>query len=233
MLKVTGFTAALLFCTVQAGANPPEPASLPPAPDKSVKGLSEAVYLQLYKSFGGAGSAEDAKARAEALQTAIRADNVVDAAEADLLSEMIQPNVASISVAPPSARYQPYIVLSATGVAAKVLRQTLRPLTALRKARDGGKDGWALLFATYRRDAQGEADALEVLGERLTELAEQSNQANRFQPFRTGITGYYVFTTATDGGRKFLHRAAAQADKEVADKLPEFLYNWIDRPVAP
>ena len=122
--------------------------------------------------------------------------------------------------------------LPLSGEAQQVLVLAIDP--ALETAWASTRHGWGELLAKAGSDR---AHVKRYLVTKLTEKANESNVANRYKPFRDLISELHVDAALAPGSdpaaaRALLFEAAQETDRAVGDKLPDFLYNWVNPPAT-
>lgn len=208
-------------------------AAAQPLPDGEVNGLNQDVFATLQRLQVRSLSSLDL-AGARDVAAAVALDGKIDAAERDLLEELTQRNVRTVSIGRGAAPAgdQRVMLYPASGEARQVLVLAIDP--ALETAWASPRHGWGELLA---RAATDRAHVRRYLVVKLTERASESNMANRYKPFRDLISELHVDAGLAPGSdaqaaRALLFEAAQETDRAVADKLPDFLYNWVNPPAA-
>ena len=194
--------------------------------NQSVFATLQRLQVQSLSSLDVAGAREVA--------AAVALDGKVDSAERDLLEELTQRNVRTVSigrgVAP--AGDQRVMLYPTSGEAQQVLVLAIDP--ALETAWASTRHGWGELLAKAGSDR---AHVKRYLVTKLTEKANESNVANRYKPFRDLISELHVDAALAPGSdpaaaRALLFEAAQETDRAVGGKLPDFLYNWVNPPAT-
>lgn len=169
------------------------------------------------------------------LRTAMHQDGKVDSVEADLLSEMTQSQFRSITVTQAGAAADaPKVVMyPVSGNTKLVLRETLLPSLDLDQAWSNGAAGWRAMVREAGKDQTQQLRVGAFVQARVADAWEQSSTTNGFKPLRDLLTRTYGFnnsgaTTAEAAlGRKLLLDAANQTDRNAGDRMPDFLYSWL------
>ncbi len=210
------------------------PAAAAGAPDGNVDGLSPAVLDSIYaiKSHNP-GPLSDADA--QLLADAIQRDGSVDPAEADLLRELTQDRVRSITFTQDGVRVpvgHELVLFPASGKASQILKDVLYSPADLTAAWAKPNHGWIELLARYRLGSEYEQDVVDFVESRLGEQWALSSMANSMKPIRNLVGDCYDASMKAGGenvetGRVLLFRAMRQLDERNGDKVPDFLYNWV------
>lgn len=176
------------------------------------------------------------------LQAALLKDGKIDAAEADLLNELTQPQIRTINVSREGAApTDPALVTGTTaGQAKKIYFETLFPAEGLAASLAKGESEWKALIISARTNDEREAQITRALAEKLEQPLKESSKANAYKPVALAITQYYNWTVAAGpdpdtviAGRILVYRAAYTADMKADNVMPDFLYNWLKNPPKP
>jgi len=94
-----------------------------------------------------------------------------------------------------------------------------------------GQAGWNSILAEYKKNPEQEARVLNFVQGKVAEQWEVSNLKNGYKPLRDLIGKYYGYSNSagsdTNVGRTLLYRACNGVDRNAADAMPDFLYNWV------
>ncbi|MEY4270206.1 MAG: hypothetical protein RLZZ58_1422 [Pseudomonadota bacterium] len=233
-------TAGMMFDPARAQNSEPLPSVVKevtrPIADGKVAGLNAAtfaVFQNIKKRNPGAFTEVDAME----LKRAVMADGKIDAAERDLLGELTNSQFRSITVTPEGAVLKPpatppkVISYPVSGNAKRVLLDTLNPPADLAREWDGGAAGWNNIIRAYAQSATEEVRVVNFVAGKLGQQWELSNLANGYKPLRDVIGQRYGFSNSAgsnaDVGRAILYKAMNQVDRNAADAVPDFLYNWV------
>lgn len=214
---------------VQADAQPKiaDPALV----DGKVDGLNTESYgeFQRLKQVGRDRAFTDLDA--QLLKTAMLRDKKVDDVEADLLRELTQSQFRSIAVTKEGSSTEKITTFPTSGNTKKILLEILHPPLDLAKAWTQDSAGWNNMIKTYNKDAAEQARVTNFLVGRLGEDWAASNMANGYKPLRDRIGKLYGYSNSqgsdANSGKSLLYKAMLQLDRREADKIPDFIYNWV------
>lgn len=229
-----GFVPATLL-TATVGATPLL-AATPPAPvviDGRVNDLSPAVFAEL-KLVRQRNPNSLNQVDAQQIATAIRKDGKIDAAEADLLTEMTQSQIRIIRIyaagmAPTSDQFVQ--TLPAAGNAKRVLLNVLNPVPDLAAEWAKPNHGWDVVVTDYKSSPEREAKVLAFVTEELAKKWEVSNAGNSYKLLRDEIARLYGLGNSpmvdSAASRNLLYRAMSTLDSNATGVVPDLWYNWI------
>ncbi|MGV3524383.1 MAG: hypothetical protein ACO1RX_09165 [Candidatus Sericytochromatia bacterium] len=172
------------------------------------------------------------EAGAQELKTAILKDNNIDANEQDLLNELTQDKVKSISVYAEGIANPVAVTYSATGRSKAILESMGNPQENLSALWSQGQAGYKRLTEIYARSPSDAKKVTDFVAGKLQSAWDQSNMGNGYKPLRDLIGSTYGFATSNTGesvtqGRNLLHASMKQVDQQANDRIPDFLYNWV------
>jgi hypothetical protein len=171
------------------------------------------------------------EAQAMQLRGALLRDQTLDDQELDLLQELTQSQFRGINVTPTGAEITKVVTHPTSGMAKKVLQETLMPRLNLNAAWAQGNAGWNEITKASKFNALEETRVVNFVAGKLEAEWDKSNQGNGYKPLRDLISQLYGYTgtpgSDANGGRAVLYKANKQVDAKVNDKVPDFLYNWI------
>lgn len=199
--------------------------------DGRVSGLNKDVFQTLQnikKTNAGALSEADAKA----IQTAINKDGKIDSAEQDLLTELTQSNLRSITIQSADAPAQSVVFSTTSGKTRSVLQETQVSTAQLNKLASQGADGIQELTKIYQRSPADAERVVNALAKEGLAAWDKSSVTNAYKPLAQMISASYSGINKMTGqdntdARWMLHRAIKQIDTQKSDAIPDFLYNWI------
>jgi len=118
-----------------------------------------------------------------------------------------------------------------SGNAKRVLQEVLNPPLDMSQAWGNGQTGWNSILAEYKKNPEQEARVLNFVQGKVAEQWALSNIKNGYKPLRDLIGRYYGYSNSagsdTNVGRALLYRACNGVDRNAADAMPDFLYNWV------
>lgn len=206
--------------------SPPTPTS---APDGKVSELNSPTFKAL----------ADIKKRnptpltekdVQELKTAILADGAVDAAERDLMEELVQTRVRGIVVTEVAQPDQKVWLFPVSGASQNLLEEVLSPPLDLSEEWGKGAAGYATMVAYCQKHPKREPRVLEFVRQKLAERWRESNVENAYKPWRDQFSEIYRWATACQENSRFaqalLYVAARQLDQAESDKIPDFLYKF-------
>ncbi len=209
------------------------PAAATPAPDGVVTGLNAPVFASL----------SGIKARSPSILTetdvrelaaAINKDGTIDPVEEDLLAELTQNRIRSVTITRQRARDtdRPVVLFPQSGNRARMLKEVLSPRLDLSAQWAKPDHGWVTLLGEFQREPSYQPALVDFVAARLGEQWALSNMANAYRPLRDDISKCYDMTMRAGGtnvsaGRILLFGAMDQLDRKQQDRVPDFLYNWI------
>ena len=233
--------AAGLLLQAQGAPSPPGAAIsariVPPppitAPDGRVRGLNSAAFARLVEIRKGQPGAINA-ASAAAIRDAVKADGKLDSVERDLIDELLQPVIRSITVTEAGTVRPPrdVVLFPVSGPSLRLLVEFVDPPFDYASAWTRGAAGWGEIVRDFARGGQHERAAQDFVAARLGESWKLSNLGNAYKPLRDRFGQLYSWSAALHGdqvapGRWILFNAMAQLDREQADNVPDFLYTWV------
>jgi len=150
-----------------------------------------------------------------ALKAAILSDQVIDEGERDLLQELVQTPLRSISVTDT-------VCYSASGACRHTLLEVLT--TGMPELWQNG--GYSRLVAHAKEFPQRQSDVVFFVEQKLLPVWKESNRENAFKPIRGAIGELY---SASDQllGREILFQACQLLDQDAEHRMPDFLYKWV------
>lgn len=203
----------------------------PASADGRVANLNAVAFdaLQTIKrKNSGSLTLEDALA----LRNAIIKDDQVDAAEADLLSEMTQATFRNITVTKVGTADKVTTFPTVTQ-ANTVLCQTLNPQLNLDASWAAGAPGWRDIVLESNGSAAELQRIAAFVQARVDEAWQAGDAGNGYKPLRTLISQRYGFTKTSgltpeqmEQARKLMIDACRAVDGKVHDQIPDALYQW-------
>ena len=198
--------------------------------DGRVAGLKQSTFdtlRELRRTNPGAFTQADARRLAGTIQE----DGQFDDAERDLLEELTQSHFRKILVTCADSSSEGVSMYPTSGEAKRILQLTLKPPAKLDEAWEEGQEGWTRILTAYRTSPDEEARVLSYVQEKLNQAWAESNPDNGYKPFRDSLTLHYGYSSKPGSdlitGRSILYKAARSLDTQKADKIPDFLYNWV------
>ena len=91
--------------------------------------------------------------------------------------------------------------------------------------------GFAEIVAYAAKSGKNEEQVIKLLQAKFAEQWKLSSNANAYQPLRAVLSKTIEWTNApgveNPRAKKILHAAMSRLDKADDDKVPDFLYSWL------
>lgn len=171
------------------------------------------------------------EAEAVEIRRLILADGKVDAAEDDLIRELVSPHVRAITISPRGGRGDAVVLGTQSGKPRAQLEGILLERYD-RYWQDRNGAGWKELVREAGKSKTDHDRILYHLAKPATDIALQSTAANAYKPVRDMISGIFgannpLPAADQERGRRLLYGIMVAVDANMAGELPDFLYNWI------
>ena len=173
------------------------------------------------------------QAEAKNIRTSVLQDGKIDQNEASLLKALTKDSGEVNVSAAQTADFSPSdLKFGAVKGKAKEVVETLTKPSDLNKLWDQGAEGWKKIIDLSTLSPESKSNITKFTANKLYSSWQKSNVYNMYKPLRDDLAQAYNTVKNSDSetlnqGRELLHDAMKMIDNKIDDKVPDYLYNWL------
>lgn len=229
---VTWAAALALLAPLPAPAAEPAPA---PTHDASMQVDQQVLDVILKARQRGSTLLNDTEV--SRIRELLLADGKLDENERDVIDELTAGSVGAINTRLIGGDGKITIIGTVSGPREAYLREAMNVHYAALYGEELTVAGWEELVGESRISDGALGRMRDFLGARALVAAKESTAANAWKPARTLLTEWStknreIDPALQDRGRWLIHDGFEIADEATNNALPDFIYDWVNKPPA-